>query len=116
MPGCGTRRDALRACGLLTPISLLAQQRVGPPPHEPDPKVFLDYDQAELDAAYDQTAYAPNRQQMQARFAAALQAAGKKVDLVVGEGYNHFEFGETMANPYGSLGRIALAQMNLRSA
>jgi hypothetical protein len=26
--------------------------------------VFLDYDQAELDAAYDQAAYAPNREQL----------------------------------------------------
>jgi arylformamidase len=28
------------------------------------PPVFLDYDQAELDAAYDQAAYAPNRDQL----------------------------------------------------
>jgi hypothetical protein len=28
---------------------------------EKAPPVFLDYDQAELDAAYDQAAYAPNR-------------------------------------------------------
>jgi len=28
------------------------------------PPVFLDYDQAELDAAYDQAAYAPNREQL----------------------------------------------------
>jgi hypothetical protein len=30
---------------------------------EKAPPVFLDYDQAELDAAYDQAAYAPNREQ-----------------------------------------------------
>ena len=29
--------------------------------------VFLDYDQATLDAAYDQAAYAPNREQLIAR-------------------------------------------------
>src|SRR5215831_18093944 len=28
------------------------------------PRVFLDYDQAALDAAYDQAAYAPNREQL----------------------------------------------------
>jgi hypothetical protein len=28
------------------------------------PAVFLDYDQAELDAAYDQAAYASNREQL----------------------------------------------------
>jgi len=29
------------------------------------------------------------------------------------EGYNHFEIPETLANPYGLLGRAVLAQMNL---
>jgi arylformamidase len=33
------------------------------------PKVFLDYDQAALDAAYDQSVYAPNREQLLARLA-----------------------------------------------
>jgi arylformamidase len=32
----------------------------GPPPHEKGPPVFLDYDQVELDAAYDQAVYQPN--------------------------------------------------------
>src|SRR5215468_10247110 len=31
---------------------------------ERGPPVFLDYDQAALDAAYDQAAYAPNREQL----------------------------------------------------
>ena len=31
---------------------------------EKGPPVFLDYDQAELDAAYDQAAYVPNREQL----------------------------------------------------
>ena len=31
------------------------------------PAVFLDYDQAELDAVYDQNVYAPNRVQVLAR-------------------------------------------------
>jgi arylformamidase len=52
--------------------------------------------------------------QRQARdFAAAVSAAGKSVTLVVGEGYNHFEMFETLANPYGVLGRAALEQMEL---
>ena len=52
--------------------------------------------------------------QRQARdFAAAVKAAGKPVQLVVGEGYNHFEMYETLANPYGALGRAALEQMQL---
>jgi arylformamidase len=31
---------------------------------EKGPPVFLDYDQTALDAAYDQAAYAPNREQL----------------------------------------------------
>jgi arylformamidase len=52
--------------------------------------------------------------QRQARdFAAAVKAAGKPIELLVGEGYNHFEMLETLANPYGLLGRAALKQMGL---
>jgi len=32
---------------------------------------------------------------------------------LVGQGYNHFEIFETIANPYGLLRRAALEQMNL---
>jgi arylformamidase len=46
-------------------------------------------------------------------FAAAVKAAGKPVELLVGEACNHFEMLETLANPYGLLGRAALAQMGL---
>jgi arylformamidase len=46
-------------------------------------------------------------------FAAAVKAAGKPVELIVGEGYNHFEMLETLANPFGVLGRAVLAQMQL---
>jgi arylformamidase len=55
--------------------------------------------------------------QRQARdFATAVKAAGKPVELLVGEGYNHFEFLETLANPYGLLGRAMLGQMGLAQA
>jgi arylformamidase len=46
-------------------------------------------------------------------FHAALQAAGKPAELIVAEGYNHFELLETMASPYGVLGREILRQMKL---
>jgi len=39
------------------------------------PRVFLDYDQAGLDRAYDQAAWAPNMQEVLARRAAASEAA-----------------------------------------
>jgi len=41
----------------------------GPPPHEKGPPVFLDYDQVELDAAYDQAVYQPNILQLNKRWA-----------------------------------------------
>jgi arylformamidase len=58
----------------------------------------------------------PEFQRQSRDFVAAVRAAGKRVELLVGEGYNHFEFYETLANPYGLLGRAALAQMNLGAA
>jgi arylformamidase len=52
--------------------------------------------------------------QRQARdFAAAVRAAGKPVQLLVGEDYNHFEIIETLGTPYGLLGRAVLEQMKL---
>jgi arylformamidase len=55
----------------------------------------------------------PEFQRQSRDFAVAVKAAGKPVQLLVGEGYNHFEILETLANPYGLLGRAVLAQMNL---
>jgi arylformamidase len=56
----------------------------------------------------------PEFQRQSRDFAAAVEAAGKPVRLFVGEGYNHFEMYETLANPYGVLGRAVLDQMQLR--
>jgi arylformamidase len=55
----------------------------------------------------------PEFQRQTRDFAAAVQAAGKPVELLVGEAYNHFEMLETLGNPYGLLGRAVLAQMGL---
>jgi arylformamidase len=55
----------------------------------------------------------PEFQRQTRDFAAALEAAGKPVTLIVAEGYNHFELPETLANPYGILGRAALKLMGL---
>jgi arylformamidase len=46
-------------------------------------------------------------------FADALKNAGKQMKLVYAEGYNHFEIAETIANPYGFVGRAILEQMQL---
>ena len=41
------------------------------------------------------------------------QAAGDRARLIEGEGLNHFEIAETLADPGALLGRAALAQMGL---
>jgi len=53
----------------------------------------------------------PEFQRQTRGFAAAVKAAGKPVQLLVAQGYNHFEIFETLASPYGLLGRAVLDQM-----
>jgi len=55
----------------------------------------------------------PEFQRQSREFADALRQAGKPVDLVLAEGYNHFEIAETLGNPYGPVGRAVLEQMKL---
>jgi arylformamidase len=50
--------DAVAAEIILPPPRV--EPHRGPPPHEKGPLVFRDYDQVELDAAYDQQVYQPN--------------------------------------------------------
>lgn len=57
----------------------------------------------------------PEFQRQSRDFVDAVKKAGKSAELLVGEGYNHFEIMETLASPYGVLGRAALLQMNLRA-
>jgi arylformamidase len=57
----------------------------------------------------------PEFQRQSKEFAAAAKAAGKMADLVVLNGYNHFEVAESLGNPYGLLGRAVLRQMKLSS-
>jgi arylformamidase len=65
-----SRRSILAGAAAVTATPALAQEcRVGPPPHEKGPKVFLDYDQVEIDAAYDQRFYAPLGGEITKRYA-----------------------------------------------
>ncbi len=67
------RRSLIATGGALLSLLLSPRARaectVGPAPHTKGPAVFLDYDQAELDAAYDQAAYAPAMRQSLKRWA-----------------------------------------------
>jgi arylformamidase len=58
----------------------------------------------------------PEFQRQTRDFYAAVKACGKPVELLVGEGYNHFELLETLGNPYGLLGRAVFAQMGLAAS
>lgn len=55
----------------------------------------------------------PEFQRQSRDFAAAVKAAGKPVELIVGEALNHFEMQETLGNPYGIGGRAALKMLGL---
>lgn len=72
----------------------------------------LDRLNAPIIVAYG-TQETPEFQRQSREFAAAVKAAGKPVELIVGEGFNHFEMQETLGNPYGIGGRAALKLMGL---
>ncbi len=69
--GTITRRTALGAAASLAAAPAFGAQIntcwVGPKAHVKGPPVFMDYDQVELDAAYEQLAYAPMGPQITAR-------------------------------------------------
>jgi arylformamidase len=55
----------------------------------------------------------PEFQRQSRDFAEALRRAIMPVELIFADGYNHFELAETLANPYGHVGRAALTQIGL---
>jgi arylformamidase len=55
----------------------------------------------------------PEFQRQTRDFHATVTAKGLSSELLVGAGYNHFELLETLANPYGLMGRAMLKQMTL---
>ena len=76
------------------------------------PQRHLDRLNTPLVLAYG-TCETPEFQRQTRDLFAALTAAGKSAQLLVGEGYNHFELLETLASPYGLAGRAQLRQMGL---
>jgi len=57
------------------------------------------------------TEESPEFMRQNREFADSLQKIGKLRELVVAEGYNHFEILETINNPFGVLGRAALKML-----
>jgi arylformamidase len=79
---------------------------------ELSPVRHLDRLRAPLIVSYG-TYETPEFQRQARDFAAAAKAAGRPVDLIVGDNYSHTELLETLCNPYGQLGAAALEQMGL---
>jgi arylformamidase len=71
-----SRRTVLGAAASVAASPVLAAECLtGPPPHEKGPRVWMDLDQVELDAAYDQSFYAPFWPEISKRLAANSEAA-----------------------------------------
>ena len=69
-----SRRAMLGTAAAMAATPALAEGcPIGPPPHAKGPKVWMDMDQVELDAAYDQRVYAPLIDQIQKRFASSSE-------------------------------------------
>jgi arylformamidase len=65
-----SRRAVLGGAAAIAATPAFAQEcRIGPPPHAKGPAVWMDLDQVELDAAYDQRFYAPVGGQIVRRYA-----------------------------------------------
>lgn len=58
----------------------------------------------------------PEFQRQNREFGAAVTAAGKPVEFIQLDGYNHFEVHESLGNPYSPLGRAVLRQMKVPPA
>ena len=76
------------------------------------PERHIDRLRAPLIVAYG-TYETPEFRRQARDFAAAVRAAGKPVELLVGENYSHMELPETLCNPYGLLGSAVIEQMGL---
>jgi arylformamidase len=87
-----SRRTVLGAAAAMAATPALAQEcRVGLPPREKGPLVFLDYDQAEIDAAYDQVFYAPLGTQITKRYVSSSAATRARLGEPRREAYGPTE-------------------------
>jgi arylformamidase len=87
-----TRRSLLGAATVLATAPVQAQTTaarcpIGPPPHAFGPRVWMDMDQVELDAAYDQSFYAPLRREITQRLATNSELARARLGSPRREAY-----------------------------
>jgi len=75
-----SRRAVLGAAAAVAATPALAEEcGIGPPPHPQGPSVWLNMDQVELDASYDQSVYAPLGSQVIARCASNSELVRKRL-------------------------------------
>jgi arylformamidase len=75
-----TRRAILGGAASLAAMPALAEEcRIGPPQHHKGPVVFMDYDQIELDASYDQIYYEPLIARVAQRLASNSEAVRARI-------------------------------------
>ncbi len=91
-----TRRSLLGAAAVAAAAPALGQTTapacpIGPPPHNKGPLVWLDMDQVELDAAYDQIFYAPLQAQITRRQASNSELARARLGAPRREAYGPTE-------------------------
>lgn len=75
-----TRRAALGGVAAVVAAPAVAEEcRIGPAPHAKGPLVWMDMDQLELDAAYDQSFYAPLGGQIRNRYVSNSDAVRRRL-------------------------------------
>jgi arylformamidase len=83
-----TRRMVLGSAAALAASPALAEDcRIGPPAHEKGPLVWMNMDQVELDAAYDQSFYAPMWLNVIKRYASASEEVRRRIGQPLRESY-----------------------------
>jgi arylformamidase len=87
-----SRRAALGSIGAMAAAPALAEEcRVGPPPHDKGPLVWMDMDQVELYAAYDQSSYAPLGGQIIRRWASNSDGVRERLGAPLRQSYGPTE-------------------------
>lgn len=70
-----SRRGVLGTAAAFAATPAFADCAIGPSAHDKGPRVWMDLDQVELDAAYDQSVYAPLLRQILKRYASSSEEA-----------------------------------------
>jgi arylformamidase len=82
-----SRRAVVAAAAMVASPALAEECRIGPPPHGQGPSVWMNMDQIELDAAYDQSVYAPLAKQILARAASNSELVRRRLGPPQREAY-----------------------------